>query len=383
MAEEALPNIPNLRVAQLLFELQTTNNDKDQGEELLTLVKQDSMAPLYKQVCSVAGVEVDEDVLNDMNKANEENTTKLKNAIQDAEENEGEIEICDAVRAHAEHFCRIGDKEKALEHLRTLFEKSVSVGSRLDVIFTVLRIGFFFNDSDVIKQNIEKADALMDEGGDWERRNRLKVYKGFNCLRMREFSDCAKLFLETVSTFTCTELMSYNSFIGLTVLVSVLTLNRPELAKKVVKGPEIQQALHELPLHKAFLMSFYNGSYADFFQALAEVETLLKKDFVLSRHFQFFVRELRIKAYQQLLQSYRSLTTASMASSFGVSEAFIDHELSRFIAAGRLNCKLDKVDGIIETTRPDEKNAKYSDTIKKGDMLLNRLQKLSQAVVHT
>jgi 26S proteasome regulatory subunit N7 len=49
-----------------------------------------------------------------------------------------------------------------------------------------------------------------------------------------------------------------------------------------------------------------------------------------------------------------------------------------FVAAGRLNCKIDKVGGIIETTRPDSKNGQYQSAIKEGDVLLNRIQKLSQ-----
>ena len=35
--------------------------------------------------------------------------------------------------------------------------------------------GFFYDDADLIKRNLEKADFLMNEGGDWVRRNRLKV----------------------------------------------------------------------------------------------------------------------------------------------------------------------------------------------------------------
>jgi len=34
-----------------------------------------------------------------------------------------------------------------------------------------------------------------------------------------------------------------------------------------------------------------------------------------------------------------------MANSFGVTNDFIDRELHRFIAAGRLHCKIDKVSG--------------------------------------
>ena len=45
---------------------------------------------------------------------------------------------------------------------------------------------------------------------------------------------------------------------------------------------------------------------------------------MLSPHSRFYVREMRILAYNQLLQSYRSLTLDSMARSFGVGIDFID-----------------------------------------------------------
>lgn len=55
-------------------------------------------------------------------------------------------------------------------------------------------------------------------------------------------------------------------------------------------------------------------------------------------------------------------------------------DLARFISAGRLNCSIDKVNGIVETNRPDLKNARYEQTIKQGDVLLNSLQKLSRVI---
>ncbi len=36
--------------------------------------------------------------------------------------------------------------------------------------------------------------------------------------------------------------------------------------------------------------------------------------------------------------------------------------------------------GVIETTRPDTKNAQYAAVIKQGDALLNKIQKLSRVV---
>lgn len=69
-----------------------------------------------------------------------------------------------------------------------------------------------------------------------------------------------------------------------------------------------------------------------------------------------------------------------MATSFGVSSAFLDAELSRFIASGRLTAKIDKVGDMIETSRSDKKNIQYQDIVKKGDLLLNRIQKLVRAI---
>jgi 26S proteasome regulatory subunit N7 len=39
-----------------------------------------------------------------------------------------------------------------------------------------------------------------------------------------------------------------------------------------------------------------------------------------------------------------------------------------------------QVEGVIETMRPDAKNAQYQAAIKQGDLLLNRLQKLSKII---
>jgi 26S proteasome regulatory subunit N7 len=74
------------------------------------------------------------------------------------------------------------------------------------------------------------------------------------------------------------------------------------------------------------------------------------------------------------------VTISSMADAFGVSSDFIDSELFRFISMGRLNAKIDKTSGIIETNRPDAKNAQYQAVIKHGDALLNQIQALSRVL---
>lgn len=71
---------------------------------------------------------------------------------------------------------------------------------------------------------------------------------------------------------------------------------------------------------------------------------------------------------------------SSMAAAFGISVSMLDQELSRFIAVGRLNAKIDKVGDIIVTSRPDKKNAQYQEVVKKGDVLLNQIQKLARVI---
>lgn len=89
--------------------------------------------------------------------------------------------------------------------------------------------------------------SLIEEGGDWDRRNRLKVYQGLYCVAIRDFKQAAELFLDTVSTFTSYELMDYKTFVTYTVYVSMIALDRPDLREKVSVGsskPSLSFYLH-------------------------------------------------------------------------------------------------------------------------------------------
>ncbi len=58
------------------------------------------------------------------------------------------------------------------------------------------------------------------------------------------------------------------------------------------------------------------------------MEAEFKCDRYLAPHARHYVREMRIKAYTQLLESYRSLSLAHMAKSFGVSVEFMDRSVT-------------------------------------------------------
>lgn len=81
--------------------------------------------------------------------------------------------------------------------------------------------------------------SLLEEGGDWDRRNRLKVYRGLYALAIRDFKTTATSFLDTISTFTSYELMDYKQFVTYTVVASMISLERVDLKNKVIKLDEI------------------------------------------------------------------------------------------------------------------------------------------------
>lgn len=386
--EASMPKNPDLELAQKRF-LLTLNDEIVPPEEKQTIkdelfeaVKKDNMLPFYQALCEQFKWKVDTALVETMKTEIEKKVKELNDTIADAEENLGESEVREGFLARADFYCRIGDKEKAIQAFRETTEKTVGLGQKLDILFTLIRMGFFWNDNDLVTRNIEKAKSMIEQGGDWDRRNRLKVYEALYNASIRKFSEAATLFLEGLATFTSYELCTYNHFIFYAILMSAVSIDRVNLKKKVTDAPEVLAVIRDPELSRVgdLINSIYNSEYATFFQSLAEVTDRVKRDRYLAVHVRYYCREMRIKAYAQLLDSYRSVRLDSMAKAFGVTEEFLDRELSRFITTGRLHCKIDKVDGIVETTRPDSKNAQYQEMLKCGDALLNRVSKLSRII---
>merc|ERR1740133_906997 len=234
------------------------------------------MAPFYKLVCEQLGWPVDAAKLASMEGANAAELTALGDKIKNAEENEGESEIREAFLARADFFMRIGEKEKALEAYDETVTKTVALGPKLDILLAQLRIGFFFEDTPLLKAKLAKAKAMLEEGGDWERRNRLKVYEAVFMLQIRDFKASAALLLDSVATFTAVELLTYNTFIFYTVVAAMVALPRKELKAKVIDAPEILQVLHELPHMPELLDGMYSCAYDKLMRALVDAPEILQ-----------------------------------------------------------------------------------------------------------
>lgn len=286
----------------------------------------------------------------------------------------------EALLARAEFFARIFDREKAVEAYEKTFKATIGVGQKIDLVLALIRLGLTSMDYKFVATNIARAKDLVEKGGDWERRNRLKVYEATFLAARRDIKAGADLFLDSLQTFSATELYDYKKFIFYTVITSLVSVDRPTLKSNVADAPEILSVVLEDEKLNAFLTALMDCDYCKYTATLPDILDVIGNDRYLSVHRNYIGRELRVVAYSQFLSSYQSVTLEAMCRNFGVGTEFMDRELSRFIAAGRLNCKIDMVGGVVETTRPDAKNALYQKTIKQGDLLLNRVQKLSRVI---
>ncbi|TNY20007.1 proteasome 26S subunit [Rhodotorula diobovata] len=376
--------IPNLQLPQLAFNVANPRPSVDADKaraDLLEGIQHDHMVPYLEHLVQSGVLPDQSDLVSRLKQLNSDELKRINDKLQDATTNLGEMEISDALREKATYLARIGEKDAAIKAHDEAFDKTAGKGSKIDLVLSIVRIALFHSDHELVISSLDRAQKLVDEGGDWDRRNRLKVYTGVHLLSIRNFRKAAELLLDALPTFTATELIPYDEFVTLCVLAGVFSLERKDLRKKVIDAPEVIAVLPAVPTLKDFAESLWKCDYAAFFRALATVEEHhLLPSRLLAVHARYYSRELRIKAYAQLLESYRSVTLESLAAAFGVSKEWLDADLARFIAAGRLSCTIDRVSGIVETHRPDAKNARYAAVIKQGDAVLTSVQRLSRVI---
>ena len=328
----------------------------------------------------------DESLYAELKADNDKELATIQAAEDEAVEREGDSEVLTAQSKRAELYARIGDKDLALAAFEDLFTKTAILGTKIDIVLALIRIALFFDDKLLARTLIARCTTLVESGGDWDRRNRLKAYQGLHLLTIRAHALAAPLLLDSLSTFTSTELCAYSSLVVYATLAGTVSLARKDFKTKVVDAPEIRaifgadntsthDRLPGLSTHNhtedeamadaqkitptpvvniaaitsgaassssdkpaaaaepvidfkplaTLIQSLYHGNYSAFFTSLAAVEQdFLVQDRYLYEHRGWFVREVRLRGYKQLLQSYRVVSVKSMADSFGVSAEWLD-----------------------------------------------------------
>ena len=105
----------------------------------------------------------------------QEELKKIEEKIQDAEENLGDVEVRDAIFEKASILRKMNKIEEAVEVFELALKRSVGISKKLEVRVAMLQLYLELLDLDKIKLTIDQSKKLLEEGGDWERKNKIKV----------------------------------------------------------------------------------------------------------------------------------------------------------------------------------------------------------------
>merc|ERR1711865_60885 len=233
---------------------ETKQQAKDRA---LATIREHGMVHFYRSAVESWGETADEGIVKDLEARNAAELKEIEAKIADAKENLGDVEIREGHLEKADFLARIGDKDAALEvYDETLKQDKTSLPQKLDVQFSKMRIAMASDDNELLERCITKAKELLESGGDWERRNRLKVYEA----------------------------------LSLAINRAMVSLDRAALGAKILKAPEVLAVYDKRPFLKEICTSLYDCNYRAFFESLIEVAGQIQANMYLSRHYRYFIR---------------------------------------------------------------------------------------------
>jgi 26S proteasome regulatory subunit N7 len=149
---------------------------------------------------------------------------KIDAKIEDARENQGEIEVRDFILDKAEFYrYEAEDFEQAEEIFREAYKLTGGASKKMEILFECILMSIDKEDTQSIKKDIAECHKLIDDGADWDKKNKLKIFEGVYCMMIRDFKKASDLFVSSIATFTCVELMSFKDFVFYAVVLGILT----------------------------------------------------------------------------------------------------------------------------------------------------------------
>jgi len=156
----------------------------------------------------------------------EEQIKKADEKIEYAKNNFGDVEIREAILEKANIYSSAMMYKEAIEIFNKALEISAGVGKKMDVIFELLKIGLTLKDLDSMQANINKFKELFKEGGDWERKNKLKVYEGIYDMLIRDFKKASDELINVIPNFTTMDIIDFKGLVFYSVITGLVSQPR-------------------------------------------------------------------------------------------------------------------------------------------------------------
>ena len=306
-----------------------------------------------------------------------EKLAKADEKIENAQQNEGDLEIRDAFLEKAEIYFEAKDNINFRECILKALEKAVGNSKKLELNMMIMNNFYHERNFEKFLEFLKICQGLTDDSLDWEKKNKLAIYEGVSHILKRNLPSAAEILLNSVNTFNSPEIMSFKELVKYAVLLGLLSLHRKDIHEKIIQSSEVWSVLKENKLLSDFTNAIYENKYSTFFPLLIDVNSEISMtDFLLSRHRSHLLKRARIVIFSLFLESYKTVKMVKMAQSFGISIEFLDKELSEMISQKYINCKIDKVNLIVDSVFVDKRSNTYKEIEKEGDFLIERMHKL-------
>lgn len=270
------------------------------------------------------------------------------------------------------------DFTKLNEYLQEVLKETSSATTRIELYFALSKYALSKKDYSLYSTYIETLTPLVSKDGDWDSRNRFNIYNAINYLLSHNFTEASPLMLNSIQTFASTDILNIDSAMILATYLSIIRCPRKDLVSKVVESPEIIQTLLANQVERDFLDHIYNCRYTPFSHLLPAVQDRLLRSPFLASLAPNYLKEARLVAYRQFLQSFQYVKIDAFAQSFGVSADFIEKDVANLISAGRLEARINLVDNIIEMSHTKNKMSQFEQVLVTADVVVNKLNKFTQ-----
>lgn len=318
-------------------------------------------------------------IIETIEKHKKEKYEKFQEQIVTHEETGNEQDIIDVEIDKVKYACAILEDAAVIDTMITeTLAKTKSNQTRIQFYFYQAKYALSVRNFALFSTNIDKLAGLVEKDGDWDARNRFNVYSGLNSLLQSNFTAAAPSFIAVIPTFSSTDIIGLDEAMVIAMYLGVITLSRKDLIDKLVESPEIIQTLVNHPLPQSFLETLYQCQYSKFYTLLPQIHTALLRSPYLGPIAARYLKEARVVSYRQFLTAFQIVKIDAFAKTFGVSPDFLEKDICSLIGTGRLNCTINAVERVLELQRTQNKNTQFTQIIQQADVIVNKVNKLTQ-----
>jgi COP9 signalosome complex subunit 1 len=203
----------------------------------------------------------------------------------------------------------------------------------------------------MVATNLNKLAGYQNGEDDKTFQPYQKIATGIALMGQEKYAEAALSFLEadtSIPSATYNELASPNDVAIYGCLLALASMDRRDLESQVLGNANFKTFLQLEPHLRRAVSQFVIGRYSACLAILESYRPDYLLDVYLQKHVVKIYAEIRDKCIVHYLVPFSCVTLDSMNAAFAAPGKSVEPELAGMIRAGRLQARINKVDGVSE-----------------------------------